>query len=189
MRHLFLSTAFILACFVSSAQSRAEKELIRFAIGKDNIYYNETIRTYDIRDVTDALSKDTLFEWKYTARCEKHELPDSLIFVLKKADHALINHQLEQMKDFKFKKGLFKNSLMVNAEKLGAYKKAHGGKLSFNPEDYKNGGYIFTKPILIRHNTVGFINIIYKSDDYLMMYVKEQNKWKAKYMISYSILD
>ncbi|MES2426906.1 MAG: hypothetical protein V4560_08015 [Bacteroidota bacterium] len=185
MRYLFILLFLSTTLQISFAQSHAEKKLLQFAIAKGNILYNEKVRDYDINQVREALNKDTLFDWKYTALHEKYGLPDSLVFVLTKAEKIFINKQLDEMKGFTWKKHLFKNSLAVNFEAMSAYRKAHGGKLSFNPEDYKNGGYAFTKPILIRNNTIGFIYVTGRDEGKVLMYVKDKNQWKIKYMLEF----
>lgn len=101
-------------------------------------------------------------------------MPDSLVFVLTKEDQVLINRQLDQMKGFKWKKNSFKNSLGVDKEV----------NRDFNPHDYKNGGYAFTKPVLIRDNTISFIYISHDSAGTITMYVKDKNEWAVKYCLA-----
>lgn len=185
MRYLFLLLMILFVHQAGNAQNHADKKFIRFAIGKENIVYNEKIHSYSISFTREALNKDTLFDWKYTFRHEKRGLPDSLVFVLKKSEKAFINKQLDKMKDFSWKKHLFKQSLAVDFETLGAYKKAHGRKLGYNPEDYKNGGYAFTKPIFIRNSTVCFIYITHRDEGKVLMYIKDKNQWRIKYMLDY----
>jgi hypothetical protein len=183
MRYLFFLLILIFTNQVSSAQNHAEKKLIRFAIGKENIWYGERIRERDIDAFRNALSNNTLlFNRKYAASYEKDGVPDSLVFVLTKADQVLINRQLDQMKGFTWKKNLFENALAVNIETIGTDKK-------FNPDDYKNGGYAFTKPVLIRNKTVGFIYISHNSVGTVIMYVRDKNEWTVKYLLASMVIE
>jgi hypothetical protein len=184
MRCLFLLLFLSLIAQVASAQNHAQKKLIRFAIGKDNIWYNDKVHSSNIDFVRETLSKDTLFDWRYMTLYEKRGLPDSLVFVLTKSEQAFINKELDDMKDFRWKKNLFKKSLVVNFDAMMAYKKTHDGKLNFNTDDYKNGGYAFSKPILIRNNTVGFIYLEYHGGK-VLMYIKDKNQWRIKYVLNF----
>lgn len=189
MKYLFLLFAFIFSCSISYAQTRYEKEFIRFAIGTDNITYPANVGSGWINDVKESLSKDTLFDYLNTFRYEKIGLPDSLIFVLTSEEQAYIQHELDQNKSFVWKSNVVKHSLAIDYEKLKIYKQEHGGKLNYDPNDYKNGSYMFAKPIFIRNKQVCFFLIIGKDDVYLRMYVRKNGTWKLKFNITHGILD
>ncbi|MES2378982.1 MAG: hypothetical protein V4553_20485 [Bacteroidota bacterium] len=185
MRYLLLLFSCIIPYLASNAQTHYEKKFIQFAIGKGNIWYGEKIESDGIDFVRETLSKDTLFDWRYMTLYAKRGLPDSLVFVLTKSEHAFINKELDGMKGFAWKKHLFKNSLLVNFEKWGAYRKAHQGKSSFNSDDYKNGGYRFTKPIFIRNKSVCFLYITHHDDGKVLMYVRNRTNWRIKYVLDF----
>lgn len=189
MRYLLLLFSCLISYLTIHAQTRYEKKFIRFAIGKDNITYPDKVSPYWIDDVKETLSKDTLFDWKYAFRYEKRGLPDSLIFVLTKKEKVYIQHELDEIKNFVWKNNVLKHSLAIDYEKLKIYKQEHGGKLNYNPDDYKNGSYLFAKPIFIRGKQVCFFLTIHRGDEYLRMYVRKNGTWKLRFNIAHGILD
>jgi hypothetical protein len=187
MKYLILLVAFTLGCRLTMAQTREEKKLIRFAIGEENIWYDVNIRERDIAAFRYTLNNNTLlFNRKYTAPYEKDYAPDSLVFVLTKEDQVLINRQLDQLKGFTWNTNIFKNSRAVNLQTTNIDKDVSRG---FNLHDYKNGGYAFTKPVLIRNKTIGFIYVSHDGIGTVMMYMKDKKEWAVKYLLASIVVE
>ncbi|GAA4096585.1 hypothetical protein GCM10022392_19810 [Mucilaginibacter panaciglaebae] len=153
-------------------------------IGEENILYNDKINFYWIKEIKEALNKDTLYDWKHGLRYEKHVLPDSLTFVLTASERSFINQELDKMNTLAWKDNLLKHSILITKQKLQQYRDLHGGQSYYESQEYKkfHKSYTFTKPIFIRNNTVCFFYLAETYGGNLMIYIKDGKKWKLKYI-------
>lgn len=181
MKYLFFLWTLILTCSICNAQTHREKKFIRFAIGQENIIYEKKINPGRIKELEEGpLKQDTLFELGDYTMPATYKTMKKNVFILTDMERVCILQQLDKMKGFTLKNNVVKKSLAVDYDELKTYKKQHNGQLSYNPDDYKNGWYAFTRPIFFRNNKFCLFYIVYNGGGKLLLYVKENGKWKLK---------
>ena len=159
---------------------------------KTNIYYAENSNKYMIETMHDELKNDTLFNNGFIN--SKATDPNAKI-ILSNAEREYVLGKVEALKKFRWEEGQIKNGKVMPKSEINAVYRSSvskGWKKSLKVwehihEKYGPGFYTFSKPILLRNDTLCIFYIDFHcgglcGNGEFSAYIKQEGEW-IKYCV------